>query len=199
MDQDNPYQAPAADLTDPALLGGRPLLSAGLTGDATEDELRVFVGRRAGYYLKKWRRALAGQGGAGFNWAAFLFTGFWLPYRKLYRATALFYGIGFAETLAEEVVFRFVLGTGEPPAPLSSVFGLVVALVGGAGGNAWYLRRARRVIAETRALGLPDDEYTDRLARRGGTNLPAALGLFLAFIAAMSALAVVFEPTLFAD
>src|SRR5258707_862516 len=51
-------------------------------------ELRAFVGRRAVYYLAKWRGVLAGSGTeTGFNLAAFFLSAIWLPYRKMYGIT----------------------------------------------------------------------------------------------------------------
>jgi len=55
--------------------------------DLKDDEIAAFVGKKAGYYLEKWRPVLDGTGNAGnvtgFNWAACLLSGLWLPYRKM--------------------------------------------------------------------------------------------------------------------
>lgn len=41
-------------------------------------KLRLFVGKNADFYMKKWKNNWS------WNWAAFFFTVFWLGYRKMY-------------------------------------------------------------------------------------------------------------------
>src|SRR5437764_14418267 len=74
-------------------------------GELTEPELRAFVGSNASYYLRRWCPTMEGGGaGMGFNWAAFFLSGLWLPYRKMYLATAVLFGILVVTTILEEVV-----------------------------------------------------------------------------------------------
>src|SRR5262245_25293633 len=97
---ENPYASPQ---TAPERTG----LST--SGDALEQELRAFVGPRADVYLRKWAPLLYGSGQAGFNWPAFLLAGIWLPYRKMYAVSLIFYGAIVAESVLEEVVFAGIL------------------------------------------------------------------------------------------
>jgi hypothetical protein len=150
----------------------------------SEQEIRAFVGPRAGYYLKKWQASLVGaETGTGFNWAAFLIAGLWLPYRKLYRITFVFYGIILLESILEEVLFVLVLGKPETPRGLGLLIGLLAGIVCGAFGNPWYLSHTRKVISEVQSLGLPEDAHLETLCRRGGTSIVASLGLLALFFA----------------
>ena len=81
--EENPYQPP--NFSDPPEIEG---------SSPRELEYRAFVGRNARYYLRKWSFAPDDSGSTrGFNWAAFLLSGLWLPYRKMYRVTFIFYSI----------------------------------------------------------------------------------------------------------
>lgn len=151
----------------------------------TEAEVRAFVGTGAEYYLRKWRPALEGAGNAGnatgFNWAGFLLSGAWLPFRKMYRITAIFLGVLLLETLLEEIVYTRVLGRPEAPGTLGNMIGLVGAMICGGFGNEWYLSHTQEVIAQVRGQGLPEDAYLQELAKRGGTSFAASLGFLAAF------------------
>lgn len=117
--------------------------------EAAEQDLRAFFGRNADYYLERWRQSeVSGRGDGKFNWAAFLLSGFWLSYRKMYAATAIFIGVILLETMVEDWYFTKVLGKPDVPAAVGSVVGLVAALICGAFGNRWYLAHARRRVAE---------------------------------------------------
>jgi hypothetical protein len=57
--------------------------------DPSEAETRAAIGPKADLYLRKWQAIPGG----GFNWAAFLLSGLWMSYRKMYRAAAILSGI----------------------------------------------------------------------------------------------------------
>jgi hypothetical protein len=163
----------------------------------SEPELRAFVGRNADYYFRKWsptweskadrydQVAIGGlmvvQPKTGFNWAAFFLSGLWLPYRKMYRPTLIFFGVILAESLLEEIWFVELLGQTEPPHFLGRLVGLSAAVLCGSFGNRWYLSHARKVIGEVQAQGLPSDEHVRVLSRRGGTSLPISFGFCVGF------------------
>lgn len=150
----------------------------------SEQELRTFVGKRADYYLNEWRPALDEQSSAtGFNVAGMFLSGLWLPYRKMYLVTLIFYGALVAETALEELVYVGVLGRSEPPAGLRLLVGLVAGFVCGLFGNSWYLAHARKKIASLRSNSLEGNAYFEALGKVGGTSLGAVLlSLLLAFI-----------------
>jgi Protein of unknown function (DUF2628) len=198
-DEPNPYAAPHANVA--------PSVVDSSTVELSEQEIKAFVGKRASYYLKKWPVAMVHSAAdwgtsppsptvraraVGFNWAAFLFSGIWMPYRKMYRATMIFYAIIIASSLAEQVVFVQMQGLEESPPALDRVLGLLVSVVFGSYANQWYLAHARRVVAEVRSLGLPPERYLQTLSQRGGANLAVGFGFFLLFIVAIFAVMFVF-------
>ena len=145
-------------------------MDQGLT--ITEEEVRAFVGNpKADYYIGKW--SLPNK---GFNWAACLLSGLWLPYRKMYVPTVIFFGIMLVDSVIEDIVFVEILRMPEPPPVLDKLVGLIAALVCGLFGNRWYLSHAHNVIAEVRSQGLPEEDHLRMLSKRGGTNLLASLG-----------------------
>jgi hypothetical protein len=194
-DDSNPYEPPRA------VLEAKSLDTAAV--DLTDAEITAFAGRKASYYLSKWPVAFKmtddrvgmsqvaiPQGGRarGFNWAAFFLSGLWLPYRKMYVAAGILYGIVLFESLVEEVVFVGILGRPEAPAALSRIVTVIVSIVCGSYGNQWYLSHTRRAVAEIRSQALPAEDYLQALSRRGGTNIAASLAFFVAFVAAIFAI-----------
>jgi hypothetical protein len=155
----------------------------------TAAEVDAYVGSNAGYYRHHWADALAGRpGDTGFNWAAFLFAGLWLPYRRLYGHAlamyALFEGVVLFAVLAEasqafsyDAIMLMELG--------QFALALVAAVVIGACGNGWYLARFQRALAESRTQNRAGDVHLRALADRGGTDV-VALFLFPIASAAVS-------------
>src|SRR5262249_468232 len=142
----------------------------------TEPEVRGFVGLNSDYYLSRWKPLLEGHDWSGFNWAACLISGLWLPYRKLYGAAALYYGVAlFLAVLMEEAV-----SSGGNSGFL--VVRLAAKLICGVFANQWYFRHAARTVAAARADGLADDELAHVLAKRGGTSVAAPIMFFLGFV-----------------
>jgi hypothetical protein len=160
----------------------------------TEQELRSFVGPKADYYLEKWQLAFDGnERGIGFNWAACLLSGLWLPYRKMYAITGIFFGLILVESVVEEVVFVGILGWPETPVALDRAVGIGAAVVCGVFGNRWYLSHARKVIVKTRSEGQREDAYLQKLARRGGTSIAASIGFFMLFLVTIFVIFVLLE------
>ena len=186
MRDGNPYRAPSAPLrwvdTESA---EAPLPSSDVDGPVREAELRFCIGPRADLYIRKWRASHKRPGSygiLGFHWAAFLVLGLWLPYRKMFRATALCYlvvaGAGVLDyELPHQFPERFREGMVFWPTTL------VLPFVGGLWGYAWYLHstflRIRAIRSHSR--GLADDTYAARLARHGGTSMLAPLVCTLLF------------------
>ena len=143
----------------------------------TEDEARAFVGPNARYYLEKWVHALDGRGRAtGFNGAAFILAGLWVPYRKMYQIAIILYALSAGTAAIEHLVMP---SQGDPMGGwVTWLAAVVLWFVCGTYGNRWYLARARRIIGQVRAEGLPNDEHLEALAKRGGTSVLAAIGMF---------------------
>jgi hypothetical protein len=174
-EDENPYASPAAPQSSGQLESSR-------VQDPETRELRAFVGSKADSYLSNWASMRRRSGSSGFNLAAFFLSGLWLPYRKMYKATGIFFGVIIVESILEQVVFVDFLNKPEVPRALANIVGLVVAVVCGAYGNRWYLSHAKKIIAEVRLQGLDDESFLKELARRGGTSLLASLGVVFLFI-----------------
>ncbi len=179
--EDNPYQAPQADLSHITVAEGIDLGASGLT----EAELRAFVGKNADYYLKRWAPALRGDGGAGFNLAALLLSGLWLGYRKMYQNTLILFAIIAAMTILELAGVLAGLVNPNVVGLLGNIVGLGAAVVCGMYGNAWYLSHAKTVILEARSRGRDGGVDLVELSRRGGTSVAKSLGMFFLYLVAV--------------
>ncbi|MEK7449193.1 MAG: DUF2628 domain-containing protein [Planctomycetota bacterium] len=188
-ESENPYALPMIPSLESAVAA---------SGDLESRQLSALVGSKAHYYLNKWTPLLRGRSrSAGFNWAAFFLSGFWLPYRKMYKATVLLYLIIIVESIVEEVVFVGILGKPETPAALTRVVGLVASMICGTYGNRWYLSHACAVVSELSDTGLRDDALLQKLSNRGGTSLAASLGMFVLFLAVGITTFMILEPLLY--
>ena len=161
---ENPYAAPAST----------PLDAQPVPAEADDEQyLRVFVGSKADYYVEKWTPLLKSSGrGAGFNWAAFFLTSFWLPYRKMYVITTILYAIILLDTIVEQMLF----------VDSGLIVGLLVGIICGAYGNRWYLSHARKVISDVVAQGFEEQAALEILSQRGGTSLGSIAAFFLGFV-----------------
>jgi len=165
------------DLYNPYTLTGAYLAADTAERDDLREEVyAAFVGPNADYYLEQWRLDLLGTGSnQGMNWSACLLTGFWLPYRKLYFATAVFWTIIILLSALAPLFFQNVLGKKGVPRWYRKSVGMVAMVIVGSQANRWYLHRAQRVIRQVQAQRLPRHEMLRVLASRGGTSLWAAL------------------------
>ena len=120
--------------------------------------------------------AFTGWTGTGFNWAALMSSGMWLPYRKMYWAATIFWGIFLVEIIIVDVVFAEILRKPAVPVGFNLFIGHIVAIVCGAFGNQWYWAHTRKTIAKIRSQSLAEEIYLKTLAKQGGTSMIAALG-----------------------
>jgi hypothetical protein len=135
-----------------------------------EKELSAYVGVGAEDYLKSWSPALKGEDEiGGFNIAAFIFSIFWLTFRKMYRYGFIWFGAFLAIAVLQDILFIVIL---KVPVPWYGmiIVGLPMAAVVGWFGNRWYFESARRAIRNIKAEGLSEAETLKRIAQQGGTN-----------------------------
>lgn len=155
-----------------------------MTITPTEHELRLFVRKNADYYLEQWSSLLSDDNDQknklGFNIAAFFLTGFWLPYRKMYKVTFIVYGIILAISILEYFIYL-----GKEPPPFSNAWGIIIGFICGNFGNRWYYDHTCEKIAEIRRLNLSEEERNKLLKKWGGTSLLASIGFTLMFFVAM--------------
>lgn len=174
---ENPFASPRTLEVMPAY---------GIETDPDMQELATVVGSKAKYYLPRWKQnPSSNQRGFGFNFGAFFFCGMWMAYRKMYRMALIFYGIILLITVAELILFVGIMGQAESPQGMDLIIGLGAGIICGSLGNSWYLKHARRIIAEVSEHLPAGDARLEVLRQRGGTNIGAALGVIVAYFGCM--------------
>lgn len=128
------------------------------------DEVGLFVDKKAEYYKAKFQK-FSIRGVETFaptwNWCAFLFTFWWMLYRKLYLWALLW------------LLLTFV-----------PFFGLIFWIAAGIAGNYLYFRHVTARIREARSVQ-PSHQLPAALRELGGVNewvIPVAIVLTLGFI-----------------
>lgn len=66
--------------------------------EITENELKLFMGKNANYYLNKWQTK-----NKSWNWAAFLVGIFWMGFRKMYFHSFIFLGVLLVVKILENI------------------------------------------------------------------------------------------------
>ena len=152
-----------------------PHQDAGFERDDSND-MWNFFGSRASYYVER-----AARQSSGFNWGAFLFSGLWIAYRKMYKIAAIFFSVMIAIVFIEEMVVAGFMGRENVAKIMDRVSSLIVAIVCGTYGNRWYLNHSNRRIAEIRDQGFDERRTAELLSKRGGTSIGAMLGIVFIF------------------
>jgi hypothetical protein len=144
-------------------------------------EYRAAIGLNADYYLRCW--GLLGDGQPArviFNFGALL-SGLWLPFRKMYRATLIFYALIGSWVFFELFVIVRTWNM-ELPDWLFSLTRMIPPAICGLFGNRWYYHHIQRLVATARAEQPHDREA--RLAllqQRGGASVQSACSMVLLF------------------
>lgn len=160
------------------------------TTQAIKDtELRAAVGPRADYYLARWKRSKR----EGLNLAAFVIPLFWLPYRKMHRATATLLGLLLLESVAETLVQFSNVMTPETPPRLQVALTIAICWSCGAFGNRWYRSHTERLIAAAESREPNASERLKLLAANGGTSRRLVALWLLAFLIANAAISYILE------
>ena len=124
-----------------------------------EEDLYTLVGKNEEYYIPKFQQLKATGSKASWNWAAFLFTGYWLIYRKMY-------GYG-----AAVLVGAFLLSMIQSGVVTLLLWGVYIAA--GIFGNSIYLHHLEGKLAQADALG--DFRRDAYLEQNGGVNPTATI------------------------
>lgn len=144
-------------------------------------EYRAAIGLNADYYLQCW--GLLGDAqprGAGFNLGACVLSGLWLPFRKMFRVTLVYYFLVLGWAFFEElVVIR--LWNMELPGWLFSLIRLTPPAVCGLLANRWYFQFIQRLVEAAQAEEPDQDARLMLLQQRGGVSLLAAGSMVLLF------------------
>lgn len=207
-----PYNMP---FMDP--LGGVPA-DTDLGDDITAGEAAKYVKQNTPYFVRIFSN-IKSFNKSKFNFAAALFSGGYLLYRKMYKLGALIFAIEIAlyaamlyvvyssQDLYEKFITAYSSGlqkSSEFLAGLSTadamklyvpaiVYILLIALMVliGANFNRWYMRHCKIEITKIR-LNAKEDENPDTLLQtKGGVNTPLAISLLI------TALIIRYIPTFF--
>lgn len=169
-----------ADAADAALQAPEPGDDAAARPEVLPiDSTKTFVGPNTTYYDESWRSMEWRDTARSWNWAAALTLGGWLAYRRLYDHAVL---------QAVWLTLLILLALSGTPLKLLVPIQLVVCVLAGVYGNAWYRTRFRRA---AESAGRHDGEYAARLAvlaAAGGTDRRAVWLLIAAMIAVSAAL-----------
>lgn len=119
-----------------------------------DNDMRYFIDSNSTYYMNKYEDMKMKGKRASWNWSAFIFSGYWALYRKMYVAGLLMMAINY--TISFIPVFGDLL---------SLLFWILV----GAYGNRLYLEYVENNLVNIRSL----DSYEREKAfkRKGGTNI----------------------------
>ena len=135
-------------------------------GEMLED-LRLYVGQNAPYYVYQWRQIRTGQMGA-FHFPAFVFGFLWMLYRQMYQPAILYLSFYFAEGFLEKWAFQYF----QPPiSPINwfLIRNLIFSIILGRFANWIYLQHSEQQINHLKKrFGSP--LYKQKLAGRGGTS-----------------------------
>lgn len=97
----------------------------------TAEDIRVFVGKNADYYLHRWELIEKTGLTRSWNWSAFLFTWIWMVYRKMY----LYAFIAFVMDLYAFIVIAFVKDLFVQYLPLIGQYHWIIRMLLGLFGN----------------------------------------------------------------
>ena len=146
---------------------------------------KIFIGKNYDYFLRKWEIAEQKKSKTSWNWAAFVFGGAWMAYRKMYIYSWIFLGVVVLEILCE-YAFGF-------PEKFSNIINISIAVTVGLQGNSLYKQHVEKKTREIIAMNTPDQAQNE-LVRQGGTNIGATIGFIVALIAIAMLLALLLSP-----
>jgi hypothetical protein len=145
--------------------------------EPTEAELRAFFGPRANYYLAQWH----GTARRRYNVAAFLLSGLWLPFRRLYRHALVLWG-GVLGLGLVDYVASANLGRPAIPKAVDLLLTFAIPALCAVFANGWYLARAQDAIASVRVRSLPPEQHLAEVAQAGGTRAWHSVAFVVAYV-----------------
>lgn len=204
-----------APFLDP--LGGVPA-DADLGDDITAGEMAKYVKQNTPYFVRVFNN-ITSFNKSKFNFAAALFSGGYLLYRKMYKLGAIVFGIEVAlyaammyvvyssQDLYQQFISAYSAGIEKSTEFLGSLSGgeafrlyipaivylllIVAMIVIGANFNRWYMRHCKIEITKIKLNAKEDENPETTLQTKGGVNSPLAISLLI------TALIVRYIPTFF--
>ncbi|MFC0300893.1 DUF2628 domain-containing protein [Virgibacillus soli] len=133
-----------------------------------EEDVRLFVGKKADLYEIKWEKA-SKKNGLSFNFAAFFFSLFWLGYRKMYKPI-IFILLGFLgiDILLYFLGYEYSMDLRADPIDYAIQIGVSVLL--GLYGNALYEKRVQQQVKLIRHMKPNQIDRETLYKENGGTS-----------------------------
>ena len=129
--------------------------------ETKEEELRLFVGENAYYYLIKWSKMADRGNKISWNWPMAAFGVAWLGARKMFHYM-------FIVLLLWVITNAILLGIGLPTAAISAW--LLFSILLGFFGNHLYLRSVKHKIAKIKSEISDPKLQKIKMAKKGGVN-----------------------------
>ena len=149
-----------------------------------EASVAAFVGPNYPTYQRKWASLQDNPGGPTWHWPAFLLGVGWMGYRKMYLPSLIVIGALVALTFLEYLF--------DASPMFSNAMNIGIAVGFGFSGNVVYRWHVREKMAEIAAT-TPPGQLPSELARRGGTSVPAGIGMILALLVVLVVEVIVLE------
>lgn len=136
------------------------------TNNNFDQEMANFIGENNQYYISKFNEMKRENKQTTWNWSAFLFTAYWLIYRKMYAQGVALMAISFVISL---------IGGG-----FSFLLGLALDVAIGLYGNYIYEKQLEKCIAQSKNINEPyKSQY---IAKNTGTNMGIAIAAIVAYV-----------------
>ena len=146
----------------------------------------AFIGQNSAYYLAKWSKYRF-PWYRGISWAALLFSGLWLFYRKLYLI------IFILVITVDLFIVEYILVTQDDPSSFWTSWDrfspAFYALLTGINGNAWYYQKCSSAVDRVLSSEKNETKRLKLLSQQGGVSpLSPTFGFvfFLIFVVALS-------------
>jgi len=140
---------------------------------------QLIVGEKSKYYIPRWLDMKSGKSKISFNVAAFFLGIFWMLYRKMYVASAIYFAImiflGFFEVFVIEELY------GENPIFEKVANWISIAIIGFYG-NYFYLKNTEKKILNIRNSNYSNELYEEQLLKQGDTSFLPPLIAVLALV-----------------
>jgi len=140
------------------------------------EELRIFVGKNADYYISKWEEIAESK--ISWNWAAFFFGLLWFGYRKMYP-----HAFGF---MIFSLVLQIIQTKMNTDPLIIGLTNLAISIFIGMFGNYLYYEYAKSKVQEIKNKITDEKNLYIELARQGGASYFTAIGIGLMYLVASS-------------
>ncbi len=121
-------------------------------------DLLTFLQSSQDYYMSRFQKMQQNNSAVSWNWASFLFSAYWMIYRKMYAYAAVY--------LLACLIFSRIPGIGY-------VIALAMAILSGMFGNYLYKQYVDKELKTAQSMDLVNKNIY--ISKKGGTNAPAVL------------------------